>query len=128
MVPRPPSAQPATVAVGLANTLPDTGGGARGGFTIEGAQLATWKLRFAPFIETYGDYFRALGIPIVAGRSFTVRDQSDAPLVCIIDESMAHREWPGQNPIGRRLHWDLRQNQRSMVFSVSTLLRKVTAG
>ncbi|MFP5230762.1 MAG: ABC transporter permease, partial [Acidobacteriota bacterium] len=60
------AAQPATVAVGLANTLPDTGGGARGGFTIEGAQLATWKLRFAPFIETYGDYFRALGIPIVA--------------------------------------------------------------
>jgi predicted permease len=98
------AAQPATTAVGLTNTLPDTGGGGRGGFTIEGAPIVGWKLRFAPFIETYGDYFHALGIPLVAGRFFTVRDRSDAPLVCIVDESMARRAWPGQNPIGRRLH------------------------
>ena len=98
------ASQPATVAVGLANTLPDTGGGGRGGFTIEGASIAGWKLRFAPFIETYGDYFRALGIPLVAGRHFTVRDRSDAPLVCIVDQSMAKKEWPGQSPIGKRLH------------------------
>ena len=98
------AAQPATVAVGLANSVPDTGGGGRGGFTIEGVPIAGWKLRFAPFIETYGDYFRALGISLIAGRSFTVRDRSDAPLVCIVDDSMAKEEWPGQNPIGKRLH------------------------
>jgi putative ABC transport system permease protein len=96
--------QPATVAAGLANTLPDTGGGGRGGFTVEGAPIGGWKLRFAPFTETYGDYFRALGIPLIAGRYFTVRDRSDAPLVCIVDESMAKDEWPGQSPIGKRLH------------------------
>lgn len=98
------AAQPATVAVGLANTLPDTGGGGLGGFTIEGVPITKWKLRFAPFIETYGDYFRALGIPLIAGRRFSPRDRSDAPLVCIIDQSMAKEEWPGQNPIGKRLH------------------------
>jgi predicted permease len=98
------ASQPATVAVGLANTLPDTGGGGRGGFTIEGASIAGWKLRFAPFIETYGDYFRALGISLTAGRYFTERDRSDAPLVCIVDQSMARQEWPGQSPIGKRLH------------------------
>lgn len=98
------AAQPAIVAVGLANTLPDTGGGGRGGFTIEGAPIAGWKLRFAPFIETYGDYFRALGIPLIAGRPFTIRDGSDAPLVCIVDQAMAKEEWPGQSPIGKRLH------------------------
>jgi putative ABC transport system permease protein len=98
------AAQPATVAVGLANTLPDTGGSARAGFTIEGAPIAGWKLRFAPFIETYGDYFRALGIPLIDGRPFTVRDRSDAPLVCIVDQLMAKEEWPGQSPIGKRLH------------------------
>jgi putative ABC transport system permease protein len=98
------AAQPGTVGVGLANTLPDTGGGGRGGFTIEGASIDGWKLRFAPFIETYGDYFGALGIPLIAGRLFTVRDRSDAPLVCIIDQSMAKEEWPGQSPIGKRLH------------------------
>jgi len=98
------AAQPATVAVGLANTLPDTGGGVRAGFTIEGVPVSGWKLRFAPFIETYGDYFGALGIPLIAGRLFTVRDRSDAPLVCIINQSMAKEEWPGQSPIGKRLH------------------------
>jgi len=98
------ASQPATVAVGLANTLPDTGGGGRGGFTIEGAPTVGWKLRFAPFVETYGDYFRALGISIIAGRHFTERDRSDAPLVCIVDQSMAKQEWPGQSPIGKRLH------------------------
>jgi predicted permease len=98
------ASQPATVAVGLANTLPDTGGGGRGGFTIEGASIAGWKLRFAPFIETYGEYFRALGISLTSGRYFTERDRSDAPLVCIVDQSMAKQEWPGQSPIGKRLH------------------------
>jgi predicted permease len=98
------ASQPATVAVGLANTLPDTGGGGRGGFTIEGISTAGWKLRFAPFIETYGDYFRALGISLIEGRHFTDRDRSDAPLVCIVDQSMAKQEWPGQSPIGKRLH------------------------
>jgi predicted permease len=98
------AAQPATVAVGLANTMPDTGSGGRGGFTIEGTSIAGWKLRFAPFIETYGDYFQALGMPVIAGRPFTVRDRSDAPLVCIVDQSMAKQEWPGQSPIGKRLH------------------------
>ncbi|MGC2213211.1 MAG: ABC transporter permease [Silvibacterium sp.] len=98
------TAKPATIAAGLANTLPDTGGGGRGGFTIEGTPLAGWKLRFAPFIETYGDYFRALGIPLIAGRTFTVHDRSDAPLVCIVDQSMAKEEWPGQSAIGKRMH------------------------
>lgn len=98
------SSQPATVAVGIADSLPDTGSGARGGFTIEGAPVVGWKLKFAPFIQTYGDYFHALGIPLIAGRSFTARDRSDAPLVCIVDESMARRAWPGQSPIGKRLH------------------------
>jgi predicted permease len=98
------ASQPGVVAVGQANTMPDTGGGGRGGFTIEGTSIAAWKLRFAPFIETYGDYFGALGIPLIAGRSLTVHDQSDAPPVCIVDESMAKQEWPGQSPIGKRLH------------------------
>jgi len=98
------AAQPGMIAAGLANTLPDTGGGGLSGFTIEGTSNAGWRLKFAPFIETYGDYFRTLGIPIVAGRSFTVRDRSGALLVCIVDQSMARKEWPNQNPIGKRMH------------------------
>ena len=97
------ASQPATVAVGMANSLPDTGGGGCGGFTIEGVPVGGWKLKFAPFIQTYGDYFRALGISLISGRSFTARDRSDAPLVCIVDESMAD-ELARPEPNWERLH------------------------
>jgi putative ABC transport system permease protein len=42
-------------------------------------------------------------IPILAGREFTARDRKDAPGVCIINQTMAQRFWPGQNPVGRHV-------------------------
>jgi hypothetical protein len=51
-----------------------------------------------------GDYFLAQGIPIVRGRDFTSADRSDAPLVAIVSRNLAEHYWPGQDPIGRRLH------------------------
>jgi predicted permease len=49
-----------------------------------------------------GDYFRAMGTRILQGRVFTDRDGPDAPLVAVIDESLAARYWPGASAIGRR--------------------------
>ena len=49
-----------------------------------------------------GDYFRAMGVPLVAGRYFSDRDTANAPLVAIIDEGMARRYWPNENPLGKR--------------------------
>jgi predicted permease len=49
-----------------------------------------------------GDYFRAIGTTVLEGRVFTERDGPDAPLVAVIDESLAARYWPGEDPIGRR--------------------------
>lgn len=96
--------QPAVTAVGLSNFLPANGGAAQAAYTIDGAPLATWKLKFTPFVETYGDYFQAMGIHLIAGRTFTEHDNADAPLVVVINQSMARHVWPGENPIGRRLH------------------------
>jgi putative ABC transport system permease protein len=47
-------------------------------------------------------YFRAMGIPIKAGREFTEADnRKEARCVLIVNESMAHLYWPGENPVGK---------------------------
>jgi predicted permease len=48
-----------------------------------------------------GDYFQALGVPIVRGRFFTDQDTKDTAPVVIINETMARRYWPGGDPIGK---------------------------
>ena len=47
------------------------------------------------------NYFSLMQIPILSGREFTSQDRLGAPRVCIINQTMAARFWPGQNPIGR---------------------------
>ncbi len=51
------------------------------------------------------DFFRTLGVPLVAGRDFTPRDDGSAPGVVIINENLARRLWPGESPLGRRLRF-----------------------
>jgi predicted permease len=48
------------------------------------------------------DYFKTMGMPILQGRAFTVNDKEGAPLVAVINETMAAKFWPGMEPLGRR--------------------------
>jgi predicted permease len=50
-----------------------------------------------------GAYFQAMGIPLLRGRHFDQRDGPDAPPVVIVNETLARRYWPGEDPIGKRL-------------------------
>jgi len=54
--------------------------------------------------ELIGDYFGAAGIRLIRGRDFTPADNALAPLVAIVNRTLAERYWPGQDPIGKRLH------------------------
>jgi predicted permease len=48
-------------------------------------------------------YFRTVGIPLVRGRDFTWADDEKAPRVAIVNEALAHRFWPGENPLGKHV-------------------------
>ena len=96
--------KPGIVAAGITNILPASGLYGGVGYTIEGAPVDTWKLKFAMFAITYGDYFRAMSIPLLDGRYFTTDDRSDSSLVVIVGQSMAEHSWPGQRAVGKRMH------------------------
>ncbi|MDF2773264.1 MAG: permease [Geminicoccaceae bacterium] len=49
-----------------------------------------------------GDYFQAMGIPLLSGREFTAADAPDAPPVVIVSDAFARAAWPNENPIGKR--------------------------
>ena len=49
-----------------------------------------------------GDCLEALGVPLLGGRPFSSQDDANAPLVAIIDETMARRYWPGEDALGKQ--------------------------
>ena len=99
-------AMPGVRAVGVTSFLPDAGGDYRATFTPEGyvsPKGSGLNVAWAP--QAMGSYFQAQGIPIVRGRDFTAADdQVGAPLVAIVNRTLAEHYWPGQEPIGKRLH------------------------
>ena len=52
------------------------------------------------------DYFRTMGIPLRAGRDFTAHDTPESPGVIILNETLARRHWPSEDPIGKRVTLD----------------------
>lgn len=98
------SSKPGIVAVGMTNAAPATGGYPKTAYTIEGQPTDSWKPEFAIFSVIFGDYFRAMGVPLLDGRYFNTDDHSNSPLVVIVNESMAKHCWPSQRAVGKRIH------------------------
>ena len=98
------SSKPGIVAVGLTDILPASGFNGGTSYTVEGVRAEDWKLQFAMLSATNGDYFRAMGIPLIGGRYFTADDRENAPPVVIVNQSMAQHCWPGQQALGKRIH------------------------
>ena len=95
---------PGVQAVGVINTLP-LAKGPTAGFRIEGAPLQTRdKWPSTNYRSVSSDYFRAMNIPVIQGRAFTERDKENAPLVMIVNQALARRDFPNVNPIGKRIN------------------------
>ena len=95
---------PGVEAAGLTYFLPLSGWSAGIGFDIEGRPAAAAGERpSAEYHVASEDYFRALGVRLIEGRTFTERDTASAPPVVVVNEALAARYWPGENPVGRRV-------------------------
>ena len=71
---------------------------------IAGTEIVKLPLRGLFFIKRVSaSYFRALGIPILEGRPLSDQDAKDSPLVAVINQRMARRLFPGQDPVGQRI-------------------------
>jgi predicted permease len=57
----------------------------------------------ALFNVTTPGFFQAFGVPLLAGREFALTDGKDSPRVAIVSRAFADKEWPGDNPIGKRV-------------------------
>ncbi len=98
------AAIPGVDAAGAINSLPLRDGSRNGDFEIEGLppfrqeeQPETWKHVISP------DYFRAMSIRMLAGRSFSDRDTNSSTPVTMVNQSMVKRFWPHEDPIGKRI-------------------------
>jgi putative ABC transport system permease protein len=96
---------PGVERAAVIDALPLTGGGSVLGFVIEGRPpLPPEKVQDANFFSVTPDYFDVMGIPSVRGERLTERHRADVPDVAVINEAMARRYWPGEDPIGKRLN------------------------
>jgi predicted permease len=94
---------PGVEAAGVTTDIPLFGGSSTG-FDVEGRPPAAPGQRpMVEFRSVSPDYFRAMGISLVRGRTFNERDRADAPGVVIVNETLARRYFPGADPLGKRL-------------------------
>jgi predicted permease len=95
---------PGVQAVGISMSLPPNRLSLANDFGIEGRPLAPGHARpWAEEMTISPDYFTALGVPLLRGRFFTDADKAGAPRVLIINEAMARRFFPNEDPVGKRL-------------------------
>ncbi|HEX4594525.1 MAG TPA: ABC transporter permease [Bryobacteraceae bacterium] len=96
------SALPGVTSAAVSNMLPLSGEGGNNVISPEGSTLPLVERPVADIRQVNPDYFRTFGISLRSGRFFT--DQDRGRNVALLSALTAERIWPGQNPLGKRLH------------------------
>jgi predicted permease len=91
-------------AAGAINHLPLAGTNFTSTVAAEGRATVAGRPQPEPSVRSITPgYFAALEIPVLAGRPFAARDDTQAPRVAIVDRRLAQSLWPGQEALGRRV-------------------------
>lgn len=96
------SRTPGIAAVGAVSSLP-TQGNANTSLRIVGRQNDEARLPDLLFLDIRGDFFKAMHVPIIAGRAYDETDSPDRPKTAIINETAARRFFPNGDAIGSRI-------------------------
>lgn len=95
---------PGVRTVGAVNWLPLTGLGGGTTFTVEGRATLPPDQRPIGLVRSVTpSYFRAMGIPLIAGREFTAGDTAQSPPAIVVNQTLARRFWPQGQPVSGRL-------------------------
>jgi predicted permease len=97
---------PGVIAEGEVSVLPLTGSVGWGGINVEGYTPPPGQELQVDLRVASADYFRAMEIPLRAGRFSSEHDTADMPRVVIIDERFAQRFWPNGDAVGKHLWFD----------------------
>jgi putative ABC transport system permease protein len=93
---------PGVASAGMTTILPLSGSMEASDFKIVGKQIA----ESSASVNTRAisaDYLHSIGIPLLRGRELTAQDSEKAPPVCLINDTMAHKIFAGEDPIGQRI-------------------------
>lgn len=96
-------ALPGVTAAGYTSNLPLTFGGNQNSVIIEGRPIpAPGQWDIVSVRVATPNYFRAVGTPVLHGRTFSDHDAADAERVAIVNQAFARRFWPGEDALGKR--------------------------
>jgi putative ABC transport system permease protein len=115
------AALPGVEAAGLVGRLPLTGEGFRTPFTLDGAPEVPRDRRPKTALDVASPgYFRALRIPLLAGRGFATKDGPAAPRVLLVNEAFEKDYFPAGSVLGQRLQlgWTSDTNPRSTHWEI----------
>jgi putative ABC transport system permease protein len=114
------TALPGVVSAGFTNHIPLV---VKGDITGVGAEGRDLKIRTQCRLRVAGPgYLRTLGIPVLLGRDIDERDIDGALQVVLVNQTLAGALWPGQNPVGRRIHF--RDDVYATVIGVTRDIRQ----
>jgi predicted permease len=97
------AAVPGVLSAGLADWVPLGFSSNSDSFVPEGYVPGPHELVAAGVARISPGYFTTVGIPLLSGRDFSPHDSAESQTVVVINEALAEKYWPGQNPIGKRM-------------------------
>jgi putative ABC transport system permease protein len=116
---------PGTASVSAVSGLPLTSQGAINYLQVDTQSPLAGEQLVVEDESVLPDFFQTMSLPILQGRDFTAADRAGAPPVVIVDNVLAAKLWPGQNPLGKRVRMTGLKNQEWRWMDVIGVVREI---